>query len=134
MDDYYSNYEKIWICIKKYNGYEISTDGIVRSMKNYMKYPTGIFIKRYKDSKGYYYFLTNNSNEREKVYVEDLLELVNNDPNPIRRQFYDTDISSRNKIINKSKKKKIDNKEFIGIPRFTIIDEEQKKVVPFHFF
>ena len=65
--NYYED-NRQWICIEGYNGYEYSNDGLLRSMKNFKVNPMGKLIKKYKDKKGYYFILSNNSNERVKVY------------------------------------------------------------------
>lgn len=124
---YYDNRQ--WICINGYNGYEYSNDGLLRSMKNFKVNPTGKLIKKYKDKKGYYYMLTNNSNEREKVYEVDILNIIANDKIPRIRKTYETDIDSRNRILTKPKKKKqkINLDGYVGIPKFTIVGEPMKK-------
>ena len=37
---------RLWYNIPNFNGYEISNDNYIRSMKHYMKYPYGILIKK----------------------------------------------------------------------------------------
>ena len=134
---YYDNRQ--WICINGYNGYEYSNDGLLRSMKNFKVNPTGKLIKKYRDKKGYYFILSNNSNEREKVYEADIIKIISNDKIPRIRGTYDTDIDSRNRVLSKPKKrkKKIDLNRYIGIPKFTVIDrkpEKKKSINAIHFY
>ena len=125
---YYTD-NRQWICINGYNGYEYSNDGLLRSMKNFKVNPTGKLIKKYKDKKGYYYMLSNNSNEREKVYESTILNIIAKDKNPRYRATYLTDIDSRNRILSKPKKrkKKINLDNYLGIPKFTVVGEPVKK-------
>ncbi len=118
---------RYWQCIKGYNGYEYSNDGLLRSMKNYKKYPYGKLLVKYKESNGkFYFFLSNNSNERVKVYEEDIIKIIKSDKNPIYRENYQTDISSRNTVLVKPRKKKntAPLKQNIGIPKFSVVDED----------
>lgn len=112
--------DRIWYCIKGYNGYELSNDGLLRSMKNFKKNPQGKLIKKYKDKIGYYYYLTNDNNDRVKIYEDHIKRIVRDDRSKIRRRTEDTDIASRNKLAPSQRKKK---QNYIGIPKFTIIDE-----------
>ena len=124
---YYDNRQ--WICINGYNGYEYSNDGLLRSMKNFKVNPTGKLIKKYKDKHGYYYFLSDDSNERKKVYEQEIRNIIASDPVPRIRRTYETDIDSRNRILAKPrlKQQKIKLKQYVGIPKFTIIDEKPKR-------
>lgn len=124
---YYSEQERIWYCIPNYNGYEYSNDGLLRSMKNYIKNPYGVLLKKYQDrKKKSYYYLSDNENNRCKVYEEDIIYLIQTTPNVKTRGTYQTDISSRNKLVpTKYQKKKND---YVGIPKFTIIDEKKNAI------
>ena len=126
--NYYED-NRQWICIEGYNGYEYSNDGLLRSMKNFKVNPMGKLIKKYKDKKGYYFILSNNSNERVKVYEQEIINIIRSDKNPSIRKTYETNIGSRNRILSKPKhhKKKINLNGYVGIPKFTVIDEEKKK-------
>ena len=126
--NYYED-NRQWICIEGYNGYEYSNDGLLRSMKNFKVNPMGKLIKKYKDKKGYYFILSNNSNEREKVYEQEIINIIRSDKNPSIRKTYETNIGSRNRILSKPKhpKKKINLNGYVGIPKFTVIDEEKPK-------
>ena len=123
----YANCERIWYCIPNYNGYEYSNDGLLRSMKNYIKNPYGQMIKKYFNKKNEgYFFLSDNENNRCKVYEKDIINLIKMTPNVKTRGTYETDISSRNKLVpTKYQKKK---HEYIGIPKFTIIDEKKQAI------
>ena len=126
--NYYED-NRQWICIEGYNGYEYSNDGLLRSMKNFKVNPMGKLIKKYKDKKGYYFILSNNSNERVKVYEQEIINIIRSDKNPSIRKTYETNIGSRNRILSKPKhpKKKINLNGYVGIPKFTVIDEEKPK-------
>ena len=126
--NYYED-NRQWICIEGYNGYEYSNDGLLRSMKNFKVNPMGKLIKKYKDKKGYYFILSNNSNERVKVYEQEIINIIRSDKNPSIRKTYETNIGSRNRILSKPKhpKKKINLNGYVGIPKFTVIDEEKTK-------
>ena len=118
-----------WICINGYNGYEYSNDGLLRSMKNFKVNPTGKLIKKYRDKKGYYFILSDNSNERKKVYEDEIRYIIANDKIPRVRRTYETDIDSRNRILKKPRKRKskINLDEYVGIPKFGIFDEKPTK-------
>lgn len=113
--------ERIWYTIKGYNGYELSNDGLLRSMKNYRKNPYGKLLTKHQDKIGYYYYLTNNNNDRVKVYEENIKRIVRNDKTKCTRRTEDTDISSRNKLTPTQRQKKKNN--YVGIPKFSIIEE-----------
>lgn len=67
---------RLWYFIPGYNGYEISNDGYVRSMKHWRKYPFGILLKH---DKNYIYTLTNNNNERKKLHYDEIVRLSRSD-------------------------------------------------------
>ena len=115
------NDNRIWQCIKGYNGYEYSNDGLLRSMKNFNVNPMGKLLKRYHDKKGYYYMLSDNNNDRKKVYETEIMYIVQTDQNPILRRTYETDIGSRNRLVYRPKQKI--NLNNIVHPRFTIVDD-----------
>ena len=115
------NDNRIWQCIKGYNGYEYSNDGLLRSMKNFNVNPMGKLLKRYHDKKGYYYMLSDNNNDRKKVYETEIMYILQTDQNPILRRTYETDIGSRNRLVYRPKQKI--NLNNIVHPRFTIVDD-----------
>lgn len=120
-----------WICINGYNGYEYSNDGLLRSMKNFKVNPTGKLLKKYKNKKGYYYILSDNNNQRKKVYEQEIIDIINSDKVPRIRRTYETDIDARNRIFTKPRtsKQKINLNKYVGIPKFTIIDKEEPKII-----
>lgn len=119
--------DQLWYCLKDFNGYEYSCDGYLRSMKNYIKNPQGQLIKKYRPKKGEpYYRLSNNHNERVKVYESELRDMVKNKQYTAVRRTNQTDISSRNKL-EPTKRQKKDN-VYVGIPKFTIIGEKKNAV------
>lgn len=123
------DYDRIWIQINGYNGYEWSNDELLRSMKNFNKYPQGNLLKKYKDKKGYYFLVTDNSNNKVKLYVDDIIIITTDkNSNQYKRGQYQTNIGSRNKVlVNKKKKKsKIDlNDNYVT--KFTILQSEEPK-------
>lgn len=130
---YYDD-DRRWICIKGYNGYEYSNDGLLRSMKNFKVNPIGKLIKKYKNKKGYYFILSDDNNQRKKVYEQEIINIINSDKNPIIRRTYETDIDARNRIFTKSRtSRKINPNKYIGIPKFTIIDKPKKRKA-IHFY
>lgn len=57
--------DRLWYYIPGFNGYEVSNDGYVRSMKHWRKYPYGILIKPKSINNGEAIFeLSNDNNER----------------------------------------------------------------------
>lgn len=119
--------DQLWYCLKDYNGYEYSCDGYLRSMKNYIKNPQGKLIKKYKPKKGEpYYRISNNHNERVKVYESEIRAMIRNKQYTAVRRTNDTDISSRN-ILEPTKRQK-QNNVYVGIPKFTIIKEKKNAV------
>jgi len=78
LDIYDQN--RLWYGIPGYNGYQVSNDNIVRSMKHYKKYPFGILLRPFKTLNGVnYYQLTNSQNERVTVSLTEIKELVAGD-------------------------------------------------------
>ena len=78
LDIYDQN--RLWYNIPSYNGYQLSNDNIVRSMKHYKKYPYGILLSPSKQVNGINYFqLTNSQNKRVTVSLTELKELVAGD-------------------------------------------------------
>ena len=68
---------RVWLAIPGYNGYEISNDNIVRSMKHFKKYPYGIQIQpANKDVADPVYTMSNNDNKRVNVKLSEILALV----------------------------------------------------------
>lgn len=133
---------RLWYHLTEYyNGYEISNDGIVRSMKHYRKYPYGIIVhpkgaqmdySKYKSlyeflvdpTQDYTYELSNRYNERVTVKRSELIKLANENPfkNSMGypRRTYVSDISSRNQRVSvrKQTSKQPKNNEI----RYSLLD------------
>ena len=125
-----------WYYIMGYNGYEMSNDGYIRSMKHYKRYPYGLLIQPKKNGKGEVinpenpiYTLSNNNNERCTLHLSEIKQIcesinqkkVGGYPRPTKM----VDIASRNQraFINiSSDEKPIDNTLYF-YPSFTITDD-----------
>jgi len=127
--------DRYFYYIPGFNGYEVSNDGIVRSMKHYKKYPFGILIKPRKNKKGIVdqdpvYELSNNQNERVSIRLSQIMQLARENPYHVTgypRRMNITDIAPRNQrcfIKKKIKYPPVDNTHPRS-PRFTIICEEE---------
>lgn len=98
--------DRLWYYIPGFNGYEISNDGYVRSMKHYRAYPFGILIQPKKDKDGNIidpedpiFELSDNNNERHAIHRSQLIYLSKNNKlivNGYPRSTIITDRSSRN--------------------------------------
>lgn len=108
-----------WYPIPGFNGYEIDSNDVVRSFKNFKKYPYGYILKWY-NNKPYTWCLTNNSNERVVITLAEIHAIIVDYKYPIQpRMPYDIDIGSRNRILEHPKpKKKFSDETFY--PKFTI--------------
>ena len=97
---------RVWYYIPNFNGYELSSDNFIRSMKHYKKYPYGMLIQPKKNKKGQIinpfdpiYTLSNNQNERVEIPLSQIIRLVQANPYKITgypRTTIMTDIASRN--------------------------------------
>lgn len=72
---------RYWFYIPGYNGYEVSNDGYLRSMKHYVKYPYGILIRPikrepYGSSTDPTFELSDNNNVRRKIRLSQLIHLA----------------------------------------------------------
>lgn len=65
----------LWYHLEGYNGYELSSNGMIRSMKHYKKYPCGILIRPI-SKKGNVYELSNNNNERVRLTIEEIKDIA----------------------------------------------------------
>ena len=65
-----------WYYIPGFNGYELSHDGYIRSMKHYRKYPFGILIKPKQDGQDPSFELTGNDGERYNIHLSQIAHLV----------------------------------------------------------
>lgn len=132
LDIYDGN--RCWYYIPGFNGYEISNDGYIRSMKHYKKYPYGLLIKPRKDGK---FELSDNNNQRVTVTRSELLRLAQTNPYQITgypRSTLMTDIAPRNQsyFIKKPQSDRQFDKT-PRAPRFTIIpdgQDSQGKICP----
>lgn len=86
----------LYYAIPGFNGYFINTDGVVKSMKMFKKYPNGIFLK-YRHKDGNYYELSNDKNKRIRKKVNELLDLVINSRTIYVINDKETFCGSRNK-------------------------------------
>ena len=115
------NNDTRWYVIPGYNGYEYRfSDQAIRSMKFFNTNPYGKLLVPKITKNGTYYYL---SNEKTKLYIEEIEKLVNSNPNKnidIRGEF-STNISSRNLV---TRKRVVNNQKVDPIfPKFTIIDK-----------
>ena len=100
-----------------FNGYQISTTGLIRSMKFYKKYPYGILIEPDKSGN---VKLSNSLNQVEQVNINDELKKARF----WRYNTCDTYIRSRNPVISSKSKYLKDKKANLN---------ELKKPSGFHF-
>lgn len=121
-----------WYYIPGFNGYELSSNGLVRSMKHFKKYPFGILIKtrdkvRSEDPS---FELSDNNNERVIIRLSQLQHLARTNPYAVQgypRRTICTDIAPRNMrafIKKQIKVQPLDNTT--RFPKFTVIDEEDQ--------
>ena len=83
----------LWYEIPGYRGYELSNTGLVRSMKHYKRYPYGIILeKQDKDI----YVLSNADNQRVRVSMAEIVNLVKNDPHRYAKYTFQVNRASRN--------------------------------------
>ena len=97
---------RLWMPICGYNGYEVSTDNIIRSMKHYKQYPYGILITPKKDKNGNIlhpedpiFELSDDNNNRKTISLSQILDIVKNIKEKIPgypRYTWQQDISPRN--------------------------------------
>lgn len=127
--------DRLWYWLEGFNGYEVSNDGYVRSMKHYHKYPFGLLIQPKKDKKGNIihpedptYELSNNNNERVAIKLSQLLYIARNTKYHMTgypRKTCITDIAPRNQRIFIKKQIKtlpsFNNEPYY--PKYRIIEE-----------
>ena len=126
---------RYWYYIPGFNGYEISNDGYVRSMKHYRRYPYGILIKPVsskskseQETTDPLFILSDNNNERQRIRLSQIAFLAKNNPYSISsypRLTIITDQLSRNRQIyitkNVIQTTPLDNTVYY--PKFTIIQD-----------
>lgn len=122
-----------WFYIPGFNGYEISNDGYIRSMKHFMKYPYGILIKKKKDhGTDPSYELSDNNNERKVIRLSQIQYLAKTNPYAVSgypRRTNISDIASRNQrcfVKNSIQTVPVDKDNMLYYPKFTVIDEEDE--------
>lgn len=133
--------DRLWYYIPGFNGYEISNDGYVRSMKHYRQFPFGIMIKpkARANSEDPSFEISNDMNERVTIRRSQLLHLARCNPHQVYgypRQTCITNFQSRNNkiAVNTRKMKRDWNKnELMSIhpdnniryPKFTIVQKPE---------
>lgn len=99
--------DRYWLYIPGFNGYEVSNDGYVRSMKHFRKYPCGILIKAvdrepYKSSTDPLYELSDDNNKRQRIRLSQIMHLAATNQYSVRgypRSTVVTSTSGRNKWV-----------------------------------
>lgn len=101
---------RLWYYIPSFDGYEVSNDGYIRSMKHYRKYPYGIIIKPvsrepYKGSCDPLYELSDSDNKRQRIRLSQIMLLAANNQFAVRgypRLTIISNNSGRNKFVKNS--------------------------------
>jgi hypothetical protein len=128
--------EGLWYPIPGFNGYTINNYGVVKSMKNFKAYPEGIFIQPKVDKhQQRYYILSDDRNERKKMYAHELISLA---INSAARPLKDNEIclGGRNRGYANYQKKHPNNKGTIKIDireGTTIIPRKEKEEIKLSF-
>lgn len=130
--------DRFWYYLPGFNGYEMSNDGFIRSMKHYKKYPFGMLIQPKKGCRGVIsedtlYEISNNKNEKIIISSAELYRLSQSNEYTITgypRRTCVTDMSPRNQriFIKSQDKKQFDNSLFY--PKFNIIKEQETNNCP----
>ena len=99
--------ENVWYMIPKFNGYEIKQipEGfIVRSFKNFNKYPTGYILPyehKHGNSSVYYFEMTSSDGKRHKLKIEEILDIMDEFfYYAIPQKEGATNMNSRNKVVS----------------------------------
>lgn len=98
---------RVWYYIPGFNGYEVSNDGYIRSMKHYLRYPYGILIspvtrEPYGSSCDPLFEISDDNNVRRRIRLSQLIHLAmtsNYRAAGYPRHTIITDPTSRNKYI-----------------------------------
>lgn len=98
---------RLWYYIPGFNGYEVSNDCYVRSMKHYLRYPYGILItpvtrEPYGSSCDPLFELSDDNNVRRRIRLSQIVRLAQTNNYNISgypRATIITDISARNKYV-----------------------------------
>jgi hypothetical protein len=128
VEAYINQYDSsvLWNYIPTFNGYEISNNGYVRSMKHFRKYPFGMLIHPVIPGNDPTYELTNDNNERVRMKFSELLSLSQNNKYVIAgypRKTCISDNHSRNKVISKKPKENPLEGKMLEGSYFTIIPD-----------
>lgn len=121
---------RVWYYLPGFNGYEISNDYIIRSMKHFKKYPYGLLIKPKKDGLDPIYELSDNQNERIQLPISEIMNIALTNPWRVTgypRKTYMLDNASRNQrcTIKKKPIDKFPDRNEIYHYSFTIIQDEE---------
>ena len=117
---------RYWMYIPGFNGYEISNDYYVRSIKHWKKYPFGILLqpRKNKSDTEPVYSMSNDNNERVSLPLSEIYRLamsVANCTPGYPRRTIETNKGSRNqKCTIKRPTKQNDNKNTVHKVSFTI--------------
>jgi hypothetical protein len=125
---------RLWFYIPGFNGYEVSNDGYIRSMKHFRKYPFGIMIKpkdkiRNQDPS---YELSDNNNERVTIRLSQIMYLAKVNPYGVSgypRNTMMSDTQSRNMRAFVKKQLKVpplDNTP--RFPKFTVVASQNDMI------
>lgn len=95
----------MWFRIPGFPGYEISSNGFVRSFKQRKKYKYGNLIKCNKDK----FILSNDNNQRIELSAKEIWTIIYASGNPIPIHTWEVENKSRN-------------------PRMTILPDEETEV------
>lgn len=118
---------QMWYNIPGYNGYEISDQGYVRSMKNFRKYPYGMLIRPKVTKHGDTYFeLSDDFNRRQRLSVEEIWDLAMKNPyknNSYPRSTWVTDNQSRNPLAFSYKRMEPKKPETYSYVEFPVIKD-----------
>ena len=131
--------DRLWFYIPGFNGYEVSNDGFIRSMKHYRRYPFGLLIQPKKDRAGNIispedptYELSTNNNERVAIKLSQLLYLAKTNPYGVTgfpRSTCITDTNPRNQryFVKKQIKTLPEFNKEPFYPKFSIVKEEENQ-------
>ncbi len=125
--------DRRWYYIPGFNGYEISNDGYVRSMKHWKKYPTGLLIQSKKDV----FELSNDNCERVRISRDEIMKLAMEHAEEYTKRSYPRptyvcDYTSRNKRCFRPPKEKPRESDHYITPKFTVIHDEVKYDCPIY--
>ena len=109
---------RLWYDIPGYNGYQLSNDNYVRSMKHYKKYPFGILLKCGSNGR---YQLSNSQNKRVEVSLEEIKTLVDNNEHSKAYPYHTSEVVSgpRNEKCTILQTPKLSTETIV--PKFTIV-------------